>query len=103
MALRLEVGEGVAQVPAQAWNALVDGMPLLGHAFLSALETSKSVGAGTGWQPVPLLLYDDVQLIGVMPLYVKYHSYGEYRMLCRKMRIVQVDISFNEYNKIKAL
>ena len=78
MALRLEVGEGVAQVPAQAWNALVDGMPLLGHAFLSALETSKSVGGGTGWQPVPLLLYDDAQLIGAMPLYVKYHSYGEY-------------------------
>jgi len=78
MALRLEVGDGIAQVPARAWDALLDGMPLLSHAFLSALETSKSVGGGTGWQPSPLLLYDDVQLIGAMPLYVKYHSYGEY-------------------------
>ena len=78
MALRLEVGDGVAQVPAQTWDALLDGMPLLTHAFLSALETSKSVGGGTGWQPSPLLLYDDAQLIGAMPLYVKYHSYGEY-------------------------
>ncbi len=78
MALRLEVGDGVARVPAKAWDGLLDGMPLLAHAFLSALETSKSVGGGTGWQPSPLLLYDDAQLIGAMPLYVKYHSYGEY-------------------------
>jgi len=78
MALRLVVGEGVAQVPAEAWDALSAGMPLLGHAFLSALETSKSLGGGTGWQPIPLLLYDDEKLIGTMPLYVKYHSYGEY-------------------------
>lgn len=78
MALKLKVGESVAQVPAEAWDALADGMPLLGHAFLSALETSKSVGGGSGWQPVPLLLYDDAQLIGAVPLYIKYHSYGEY-------------------------
>jgi predicted N-acyltransferase len=78
MALRLEVAESIARLPADAWDALAAGMPLLSHAFLSAFETSNSVGAGTGWQPCFLLLYDDTQLIGAMPLYVKYHSYGEY-------------------------
>jgi hypothetical protein len=78
MALRLEVAESIAKLPADAWDALAAGMPLLSHAFLSAFETSNSVGAGTGWQPCFLLLYDDTQLIGAMPLYVKYHSYGEY-------------------------
>ena len=78
MALRLEVGDGVSQVSVSEWDALVDNMPLLSHAFLSAFETSLSVGSGTGWQPCPLLLYDDIQLIGAMPLYIKYHSYGEY-------------------------
>jgi hypothetical protein len=78
MALRLEVAESIARLPADAWDALAAGMPLLSHAFLSAFETSNSVGATTGWQPCFLLLYDDTQLIGAMPLYVKYHSYGEY-------------------------
>lgn len=78
MALRLEVAESIAKLPADAWDVLVGGVPLLSHAFLSAFETSNSVGAGTGWQPCFLLLYDDTQLIGAMPLYVKYHSYGEY-------------------------
>ena len=78
MALRLEVAESIAKLPADAWDVLAGGVPLLSHAFLSAFETSSSVGAGTGWQPCFLLLYDDTQLIGAMPLYVKYHSYGEY-------------------------
>lgn len=78
MALRLEVAESIAKLSADAWDILVGGVPLLSHAFLSAFETSNSVGAGTGWQPCFLLLYDDTQLIGAMPLYVKYHSYGEY-------------------------
>lgn len=78
MALRLEVAESIAKLPADAWDVLAGGVPLLSHAFLSAFETSNSVGAGTGWQPCFLLLYDDAQLIGAMPLYVKYHSYGEY-------------------------
>lgn len=78
MALRLEVAESIANIPADAWDVLAGGVPLLSHAFLSAFETSNSVGAGTGWQPCFLLLYDDTQLIGAMPLYVKYHSYGEY-------------------------
>ena len=78
MALRLEVAESIAKLAADAWDVLAGGVPLLSHAFLSAFETSNSVGAGTGWQPCFLLLYDDTQLIGAMPLYVKYHSYGEY-------------------------
>lgn len=78
MAFKLELTPGVAQFSADAWDALAGGMPLLSHAFLTALEASKSVGAGTGWQPCILGLYDDAQLVGAMPLYVKYHSYGEY-------------------------
>ena len=53
-------------------------MPLLSHAFLSALEDSQSVGKGTGWQPCPMLVFDDEVLVGAMPLYIKSHSYGEY-------------------------
>ena len=66
------------EVDAQQWDVLTDGTPLLSHAFLSALEHSASVGQGTGWQPHPLIVKQNQQLIGAMPLYLKTHSYGEY-------------------------
>lgn len=78
MSLTLEITDSMLDVDADSWNVLVAGMPLLSHAFLSALEDSGSVGKATGWQPYPLLVYDAGQLVGAMPLYLKTHSYGEY-------------------------
>ena len=78
MSLTLEIAGRVQSIDAQSWDALTGGMPLLSHAFLSAMETSNSVGHGTGWQPCPMLVHDDGQLVGAIPLYVKSHSYGEY-------------------------
>lgn len=74
----VEIITSLSQVKAADWDALIDGMPLLSHAFLSALENSGSVGAGTGWNPHPLIVKQGKQLIGAMPLYLKSHSYGEY-------------------------
>lgn len=78
MSLKLEITDSIQTVDAKSWDAIAGGMPLLSHAFLSALEVSNSVGAGTGWQAAPMLVFDDDQLIGGIPLYVKSHSYGEY-------------------------
>jgi hypothetical protein len=78
MSLVLEITDSIQQVDAQSWDDLVGDMPLLSHAFLSALERSGSVGKGTGWQPYPMLVHEDGKLAGIMPLYVKSHSYGEY-------------------------
>lgn len=78
MSLTLEITDSIQEVDASRWNALVGDMPLLSHAFLSALETSGSVGKGTGWQPYPMLVHDAGKLVGAMPLYLKTHSYGEY-------------------------
>ncbi|ADI30497.1 GNAT family N-acetyltransferase [Methylotenera versatilis] len=78
MSLILEITDSIQQIDAQSWDALVGDMPLLSHAFLSALESSGSVGKGTGWQPYPMLVHDDGKLVGAMPLYIKSHSYGEY-------------------------
>lgn len=78
MSLILEITDSIQQVEANDWDALVGDMPLLSHAFLSALENSNSVGKDTGWQPYPLLVHEEGKLVGAMPLYVKSHSYGEY-------------------------
>jgi len=78
MSLILEITDSIQQVDVQSWDALVGDIPLLSHAFLSALESSGSVGKDTGWQPYPMLVHDDGKLVGAMLLYIKSHSYGEY-------------------------
>ncbi|MBW6505367.1 MAG: GNAT family N-acetyltransferase [Rhodobacteraceae bacterium] len=52
--------------------------PFTTYRFLALLESSGSVGTGTGWQPRPLILRDEGQTLAVAPLYVKSHSQGEY-------------------------
>ncbi|RMF39490.1 MAG: N-acetyltransferase [Alphaproteobacteria bacterium] len=52
--------------------------PFTTHRFLAALERSGSVSARAGWQPMHLAARLEGRLIGVMPLYVKSHSQGEY-------------------------
>ncbi len=53
--------------------------PFLSHAFLGALETSKSVGSRTGWQVQHMLVTTpDGTLVAAAPCYLKSHSRGEY-------------------------
>ncbi|HYD16334.1 MAG TPA: GNAT family N-acetyltransferase [Hyphomicrobium sp.] len=53
--------------------------PFISHAFLNALEEAGTVGPGTGWLPHHLVLEGPGDKVaGVMPLYAKTHSQGEY-------------------------
>jgi uncharacterized protein len=53
--------------------------PFISHAFLSALEQSKSAIAETGWAPRHLRLQHwNGQFAGAVPCYAKTHSQGEY-------------------------
>ena len=73
------IAGSIGDIPAAEWDALAgQDNPFLSHAFLTALEDSGSVGPGTGWQPVPILLEDAGQLVGALPSYAKGHSQGEY-------------------------
>ena len=84
----VEAHEAVGAIPAADWDACAapetaDGgrpaHPFLTHRFLTALEDSGSVGRGTGWTPRPLVVRTaDGAVLGVMPLYLKSHSQGEY-------------------------
>lgn len=79
MPLTTRLVSSLASVPAAAWDALAgEDDPFIEHAFLRALETSHSVGPGTGWEPRHVLVYDGERLVGAAPLYEKSHSYGEY-------------------------
>ncbi len=72
------IASGVSAIGAEQWDSLGGGHPFVGHAFLSALEQSGSVGAGTGWTPAPILVEDGESLAAAAPAYLKAHSQGEY-------------------------
>ncbi len=85
--LRIETASGIRHVDPAQWDACAcpetsdrgrPQDPFTTHRFLAALEDSGSVGPGTGWQPLHLLVRDGGRLIAAMPLYAKSHSQGEY-------------------------
>ena len=79
-ALTARIAPAVGALPQDEWDALAGSdNPFVSHAFLSALEDSGSVGHGTGWTPVPLVIEDAAgRLAAALPAYAKGHSQGEY-------------------------
>jgi predicted N-acyltransferase len=77
--MEVKLINSISDVEAVCWNELAGSeTPFLRHEFLRALEQSGSVSERTGWIPQHLLIYSDDQLIALMPLYLKFHSRGEY-------------------------
>ena len=106
--ITLEAVSSVSQIPAEEWDACanpledprsLDGLdtlassgaasdscvksdvgynPFISHTFFSALETSSSACARTGWGPRHLLARVDGTVTGIVPCYLKSHSQGEY-------------------------
>ena len=75
----LKIVQAIADLPASEWDACAgDENPFVSHAFLLALEESGSACARSGWAPHHLALEQGGRLAGVVPLYLKSHSYGEY-------------------------
>ncbi|XVF86152.1 hypothetical protein PTKIN_Ptkin18bG0017300 [Pterospermum kingtungense] len=53
--------------------------PFLTHAFLSSLEHTGCAVKETGWMPSHIVAKDESEnILGVVPLYLKSHSYGEF-------------------------
>lgn len=77
--LEVKLVQGIEHIDAADWDACVGPeQPFLSHAFLSALETSGSAGAETGWLPVHLTVEATGRLVACAPMYIKSHSFGEY-------------------------
>ncbi len=77
--IEVRLVQGIEQIDAADWDACAGAdQPFLSHAFLSALETSGSASAETGWLPLHLVAEQEGRLIACAPMYLKSHSYGEY-------------------------
>ncbi len=82
--IEITVLGSLAEISADDWDACAThgvsppGDPFTTYRFLKALEDSGSVGTGSGWAPRHLVARIKGEVIGVMPLYAKGHSQGEY-------------------------
>ena len=81
MSVTLTVHDGIADIGAAAWDACAapTGDPFVSFDFLHACEASGSAVPARGWAPRHLALRDEAgTALGVMPLYLKGDSQGEY-------------------------
>ncbi|XP_072950519.1 uncharacterized protein [Typha angustifolia] len=84
--ISLSVVSSILEISSDNWDACaVDATgnqkfnPFLTHAFLSSLEESGCAVKETGWSPQHIVAHDENKnVIGVVPLYLKSHSYGEF-------------------------
>lgn len=84
--LSLSIISSISEVTSKDWDACaLDASgpekynPFLTHGFLSSLEESGCSVKETGWVPSHIIAKDEVNnVVGVVPLYLKSHSYGEY-------------------------
>jgi uncharacterized protein len=90
--LRIRVVPAITEIAAPSWDACANPAassgaaqfplpfnPFISHAFLAALELSRSAAARTGWRPQHLVLERaNGTIAGVAPCYLKSHSLGEY-------------------------
>ena len=80
----VEASESIAEIGRDAWDACAGNPAYHAHPFtlfdfLDCCEQSGSASRRTGWAPRHLLVRDaEGEVAGVMPLYLKSHSRGEY-------------------------
>ena len=85
--LSVKLLSSIKDIAREKWNALVspEYSPFIEWDWINALESSDCASVNEGWQPLHILVYtnsglnkDDSVLIAAMPVYIKYHSYGEF-------------------------
>jgi predicted N-acyltransferase len=82
--ITVRLAAGAAEIGADAWNACAnpdgcpDPHPFTRYEFFAACEASGSASARTGWQPVHLVVGRGDAVHGILPMYLKNHSQGEY-------------------------
>lgn len=83
MSFRVKTHQSIASIDANDWNACAIPLngpyqPFVDHRFLLALEQSGCVSEETGWQPSHIEYKHNDETVGLVPMYLKNHSRGEY-------------------------
>lgn len=79
MTLSIKSTISLQTISISDWNELIDdSFPFVRYEFLYALEKHNAVGQEFGWLTQFFLAYQNDKLVGALPLYIKYNSYGEF-------------------------
>lgn len=79
MNLKITTTDTLQSISKDQWNVLAGKQyPFTQYEFLAALENNGAVGKEYGWLPHFFLAFNDKELVGALPLYIKFNSYGEF-------------------------
>lgn len=83
MSYRVHTHQSIASIDANVWNSCALPLddpyqPFVDHRFLLALEQSGCVSEETGWLPSHIELKHNDETVGLVPMYLKNHSRGEF-------------------------
>jgi predicted N-acyltransferase len=77
--MEISLLSGAEEVSAQDWSALDCGAdPFASRAFLGTAERLGASGSEMAWQARHLALRADGELLGLLPLYLRGHSFGDF-------------------------
>ncbi|TGK13432.1 GNAT family N-acetyltransferase [Leptospira stimsonii] len=75
----VEFLDSISSIPKEEWNSISDPKnPFLEYDFLHSLEISRCIGSNTSWIQKYCVLKMDGSFSAVIPLFLKFDSYGEY-------------------------
>lgn len=76
---KVEFINAIDKIDANQWQNLNNSpCPFLRYDFFKSLEASQSANGKQGWQPHHLITEANNEVIAIMPMYLKSHSWGEY-------------------------
>lgn len=79
MSLSIKTIDSLHAISADEWNTLAgQQFPFIQYEFLIALENNGAVGKEFGWITNFFLAYKNNKLVGALPVYIKFNSYGEF-------------------------
>ncbi len=98
---KVEVKLSIKEISKEIWNELTNEInnPFYEWNWLKNLEISKSVSRETGWQPLYFVAYKNEEILGIAPLFLKNHSYGEFIFDQSFARLAQ-ELNLNYYPKL---
>ena len=78
--LTLRFARSMSEIDGPSWNALAASLdtPFFEWEWLKLLEDSGSAAPARGWYPNHLIATLGGKLIGALPMYLKWHSDGEF-------------------------
>ncbi len=77
--MNIQIISSLAEIKAAQWDALnTTGYPFLSYHFLRTLETERCLSPQSGWHPQHIVAYENGDLVGALPMYLKTHSWGEF-------------------------